>query len=276
MKKASRKPVADVQNLPDFRKLEIDKVGVKDILYPIRVLERSGGMQHTVARVNMFVNLPHRFKGTHMSRFVELLNESCSDMSTTSIPGLLQDMRRRLCAQQAYLEVSFPYFLVKRAPVSGAEGRMSYQCTIRGYSNHEVMLEIEVQVPITALCPCSKAISRRGAHNQRGLVTVRYRQNRFVWIEEIIEMVEASASCDIFSVLKREDEKYVTERAYAQPRFVEDVARSVAVRLMRHPGITWFSVEVENFESIHAHNAYAYIERDKNRPAVSKHTAKKK
>lgn len=257
------KPTIDIQNQPDFRRVEIDKVGVKDIIYPIRVLERSGGMQHTVARVNMFVNLPHRFKGTHMSRFVELLNETCSDMSTTSIPGLLLEMRRRLDAEQAFVEVTFPFFLNKRAPVSGAEGLMNYQCSVRGFGNDDVNLEIEVRVPITALCPCSKAISDQGAHNQRGRVTVCYRQNRFVWIEEIIELVEASSSCDVYSVLKREDEKYVTERAYAHPMFVEDVARAVAVRLDQHPGITWYSVGVENYESIHAHNAYAYLERDK-------------
>jgi len=259
------KPHIDIQNQPDFRQVEIDKVGVRDILYPIRVLERSGGMQHTVARVDMFVNLPHRFKGTHMSRFVELLNETCSDMSTASIPGLLLEMRRRLVAEQAFVEVSFPFFLSKRAPVSGAEGLMNYQCSVRGFGNDEVTLEIEVRVPITALCPCSKAISDQGAHNQRGQVTVCYRQNCFVWIEEIIELVEASSSCDVFSVLKREDEKYVTERAYAHPMFVEDVARAVAVRLDEHPGITWYSVGVENYESIHAHNAYAYLERDKGR-----------
>jgi GTP cyclohydrolase I len=228
---------------------------------PIGVLERSGGTQRTVARVSMYVNLPHQFKGTHMSRFVELLNEYCQDMSTTSIPGILLQMRKRLDARQAHIEVTFPYFLLKRAPVSGAEGLLAYECTIRGFGNDDINLEIEVRVPITALCPCSKAISDQGAHNQRGTVTVRYRQNRFVWIEEIIEIVEASASCDVFSVLKREDEKYVTEKAYANPMFVEDVARSVAVRLGAHPGITWFAVGVDNQESIHAHNAYAYLER---------------
>ncbi|RME24512.1 MAG: GTP cyclohydrolase I FolE2, partial [Deltaproteobacteria bacterium] len=217
MGRGYKKPEIDVQSLPDTSGKEIDRVGVKDILYPIRVLERSGGMQQTVARIDMFVNLPRRFKGTHMSRFVELLNEYHTDMSTTSIPGLLLEMRRRLQAAQAYVEISFPYFITKRAPVSGAEGLMVYQCTIRGFGNDEVTLEIEVKVPITALCPCSKAISEQGAHNQRGIVTVRYRQNRFVWIEEIIELVESCASCDVYSVLKREDEKYVTERAYANP-----------------------------------------------------------
>jgi GTP cyclohydrolase IB len=258
------KPDLDVQSQPDYRNIEIDKVGVKDISYPIGVLERSGGSQRTVARVSMYVNLPRQFKGTHMSRFVELLNEYCEDMSTTSIPGILHQMRKRLQASEAHIEVTFPFFILKQAPVSGAEGLMAYECTIRGFGNDEVTLEIEVKVPITALCPCSKAISDQGAHNQRGNVSVRFHQSRFVWIEEIIEMVESSASCDVFSVLKREDEKYVTERAYANPMFVEDVARAVATRLMAHRGITWFSVGVENYESIHAHNAYAYLERSRN------------
>ncbi len=260
-------PTMDVQNQPDNRKIEIDKVGIKDIQYPIGVLERSGGTQRTVAKVSMFVNLHHKFKGTHMSRFIELLNEHCQDMSTTTIPGLLLEMRKRLEARDAHIEVSFPFFILKRAPASGAEGLMSYDCTIRGFWANEVVLEIEVTVPITALCPCSKAISDQGAHNQRGTVTVQYRQNRFVWIEDIIEIVEAEASCDVYSVLKREDEKFVTEKAYANPMFVEDVARSVAQRLRAHEGIAWFSVEVENQESIHAHNAYAYLER----PSENKH-----
>jgi len=254
-------PTVDVQSQPDYRMIEIDKVGVKDIAYPIGVLERSGGTQHTVASVSMYVNLPHHFKGTHMSRFVELLNEYCNDMSTTSIPGILLQMRKRLEAKQAHIEVTFPFFMKKLAPVSRAEGLMSYECTVRGFGNDEVTLEIEVKVPITALCPCSKAISEQGAHNQRGTVTVRFRQSRFVWIEEIIQIVEASASCDVYSVLKREDEKYVTERAYENPMFVEDVARAVATRLQKHKGITWFAVEVENQESIHAHNAYAFLKR---------------
>ncbi len=261
--RAIDKPIIDVQNLPDHRDIPIDKVGVKDILYPIGVLDRTGGSQRTVARVNMYVNLPRRFKGTHMSRFVELLTEYSHDMTTTNMPRILKEMRKRLDARQAYLEVTFPYFLVKKAPVSKCEGLLAYQCSIRGWGSDDVTLEIEVQVPITALCPCSKAISNQGAHNQRGLVTVRYRQVHFVWIEEIIELVETSSSCDIYSVLKREDEKYVTEKAYANPMFVEDVARTVAEKLDAHDGILWYSVEVENQESIHAHNAYAYLERTK-------------
>jgi GTP cyclohydrolase I len=261
MNRAYIKPDIDVQNQVDTRNIEIDKVGVKDISYPIGVLDRTGGVQRTVAHVNMYVNLPQQFKGTHMSRFIELLNEHCDNMTTTRIPRILRDMRKRLDAREAHIEVKFPYFILKQAPVSGAEGLMTYDCTIRGFASDEVILEIEVKIPVTALCPCSKAISAEGAHNQRGIVTVSFRQERFVWIEEIIDIVESSASCDVYSVLKREDEKFVTEKAYQNPMFVEDVARKVAQDLSGIEGISWFSVEVENQESIHAHNAYAYLER---------------
>jgi len=256
-----RKPIPDVQDEADHRHIDIDKVGVKDLVYPITVLDREKETQQTVGRVSMYVNLPHQFKGTHMSRFVELLNEHRHNMSTTAIPDILQAMRKRLQAAKAHLEVAFPFFLTKRAPVSGAEGLMSYNCTVRGSADAENLeLEIEIEIPITALCPCSKAISDEGAHNQRGWVTVRFIQDKLVWIEEIIEAVEGSASCEVYSVLKREDEKYVTEKAYANPMFVEDVARSVAQKLAAHPRILAWAVEVENEESIHAHNAYAYIE----------------
>jgi GTP cyclohydrolase I len=259
---SNRKTVTvDIQSQRDTRKIGIDKVGVKDILYPITVLDRSAGSQHTVAKVSLYVNLSEQLRGTHMSRLVELLNEHCHDMTTRAIPELLQKMKQRLKAHTAHLEVSFPFFILKKAPVSGAVGLLSYGCTVFGSAARRVTLEIEVQVPITALCPCSKALSERGAHNQRGLVTVRYRQRQFVWIEEIIDIVERSASCEMYSVLKRADEKYVTEKAYRHPRFVEDVARLVAQELLAHPRIEWFSVEVENQESIHAHNSYAFLAR---------------
>jgi GTP cyclohydrolase I len=261
MPKRTAKPPIDVQARRDRRHIAIDQVGVKDILYPITVLDREARHQHTVARVSMTVNLPHRFKGTHMSRFVELLNEHCRDMSTSSIPSILRAMRARLKAETAHLEARFPYFLLKRAPVSGAAGLMAYECVVQGEGTPRgVRLAAEVRVPITAVCPCSKAISERGAHNQRGLVTVRFGFARFVWLEEIIRIAETSASCEVYSVLKREDEKWVTERAYDRPMFVEDVARTAARKLARHGGLSWFSVEVENHESIHAHSAYARID----------------
>ena len=251
--------------MPDDRKIDIDKVGVREIEYPITVMDRERKTQQTVAKVSMYVNLPHQFKGTHMSRFVELLNEHRHDMSIHALPDLLRATRKRLKAKTAHLEVAFPFFILKRAPVSGAEGLLAYRCIARGESSaRKVTQTFEVEVPITALCPCSKAISDYGAHNQRGLVTVSFRQRngKLVWFEEIIRMVEMAASCEVYSVLKREDEKYVTEKAFENPKFVEDVAREVAGQLMDHDRIAWFSVSVENQESIHAHNAYAFIERD--------------
>jgi GTP cyclohydrolase I len=256
------KPVPDIQGQQDHRHIDIDKVGVRNIQYPITVMDRTKETQQTVAKVSMYVNLPHQFKGTHMSRFVELLNEHCHDMSTRALPDILKAMRKRLKARTAHLKVEFPFFMLKKAPVTGAEGLIAYNVIARGEgATRKVTQTFEVQVPITALCPCSKAISEYGAHNQRGLVTVRFRQRRFIWFEDIIRLIEQTASCEVYSVLKREDEKYVTERAFRNPMFVEDVAREVAIKLMEHERIAWFSVAVENQESIHAHNAYAFIER---------------
>jgi GTP cyclohydrolase I len=232
--------VKDIQNHKDFRNIDIDQVGVKGIRYPITVLDRDMGEQQTVAEINMYVNLPRHYKGTHMSRFVEILNE-----------------------HSAHMEITFPYFIKKAAPVTGAEGLMEYRCTFKGSLNDGSDLAILIQVPISTLCPCSKEISDFGAHNQRGQVRLQVRFKKFVWIEDLIKLVEETASSDVYSVLKREDEKHVTEKAYLNPMFVEDIVREVAVKLNNDPNITWFAVESENFESIHNHNAYAYIEKHK-------------
>ncbi len=253
----------DVQNQRDHRNIGIDKVGVKNIRYPITVLDRANGTQHTVAQVNMFVDLPHQYKGTHMSRFIELLSEY-PDISPRKVPEILEAMKTKLQAQSAHLEVEFPYFMSKEAPVSQAQGLMEYGVTFRGKLNGDGMdLVVEVKVPVTTLCPCSKEISTHGAHNQRGIVTLAVRFVKFIWIEELIELVEASASSPVFSLLKREDEKQVTEQAYENPMFVEDVVREVARKLDKDDNIIWYAVDNENFESIHNHSAYAYIERDK-------------
>jgi len=257
-----KKPVLDVQSLPDDRQIEIDKVGVKDLIYPIRILDRTGGFQCTVAQVNMYVNLCHRRKGTHMSRFVALLNEQCHNMTTTAIPRILKEMRTRLEATNAFIEVAFPYFLPKRAPVSNALGLVSYHCTIRGRISERVHLEIEVQVPVSTVCPSAMATDQSAVHNLRGLMTVRFRQNRFVWIEEIIELVESSACGDVPSGLKCVEEKFVAEKAFSPSLSIEDVTRAVASRLCAHEGIDWFSVETASQESIHGHNAYACLEQD--------------
>jgi GTP cyclohydrolase I len=251
----------DIQNQIDDRNQAIDKVGVKNIRYPIIVLDKARGFQHTVASVNMYVDLPHRFRGTHMSRFVEILNKYRGKIALETFSKILSEMKRKLHAKTAHLEVEFPYFIEKRAPVSGARGLMEYGCRFCGSSNEKEDFYLGVTVPITTVCPCSKEISEFGAHNQRGIVTVHVRFRKFVWIEDIIEIIEECASSEVFSILKRPDEKLVTESAYNHPMFVEDVVREVSSRLSLDPNITWFTVSSENFESIHNHNAYAFIER---------------
>ena len=255
----------DIQNQPDFRKIPIDKVGIKGLKYPVKVLDKSKGLQATVAQINMYVALPHQCKGTHMSRFVEILHLFRTKVSLESITNILEDMKEILGAESSHIKITFPYFIEKMSPVTGVVGLMDYTCTISGSSDHKKITDIvlEVAVPITSVCPCSKEISEHGAHNQRGEVLVKTRFEKFIWIEEIVELVEQTSSCDIFSVLKREDEKFVTEKAYENPKFVEDIVRDVAKSLMDDSNITWFSVSAENFESIHNHSAYAYIERNK-------------
>jgi GTP cyclohydrolase I len=251
----------DIQNQTDHRNQEINKVGVKSIRYPIIVLDKAKGLQHTVASINMYVDLPHRFRGTHMSRFVEILNKYRGEIAIKTFSRILNEMKQKLHAKTAHLEVEFPYFIEKRAPVSGAKGLMEYVCRFCGSSNEREDFYLGVRVPLTTVCPCSKEISDFGAHNQRSVVTVHVRFRKFIWIEDIIRTIEESASSDVFAILKRPDEKLVTERAYQNPMFVEDVVREVASKLSGDSNITWFTVESENFESIHNHNAYAYIER---------------
>ena len=254
--------MADVQQRPDTRRIKIDKVGVKDIRYPITVMDKAKEAQRTVASVNMYVDLPHHHKGTHMSRFIEILSVHRDSISPQTMPAILSDMKERLVAESAHMELTFPYFIEKRAPVSGAVSLMEYTCTLHGTLNAKgADITVGVTVPITTLCPCSKEISRAGAHNQRGLVTVFVRYNKFFWIEDLIRLVECSCSSEVFSLLKRPDEKFVTETAYDNPMFVEDVVREVAVKLMADDTFTWFSIAAENFESIHNHSAYAYIEK---------------
>jgi GTP cyclohydrolase I len=260
--------IADVQGSPDTRRIAIDKVGIKDIRHPVRVGDRTGGEQHTIACFNMYVNLPHNFKGTHMSRFVEILNQHEREISVASFKDMLAEMTDTLEAQSGHIEMSFPYFVNKSAPVSGVQSLIDYSVTFIGEINHGVpRMDIKVVVPVTSLCPCSKQISDYGAHNQRSHVTVTATTNGFIWIEELIEMVEQEASCELYGLLKRPDEKYVTEKAYDNPKFVEDMVRDIAVRLNRDDRISAYTVESENFESIHNHSAYALIGHDKNKTA---------
>jgi GTP cyclohydrolase I len=256
--------MVDVQNQFDSRNIKIDQVGVKNIRYPISVKDRSTGSQRTVASVNMYVELPHHHKGTHMSRFIEILSEYRHRISSNIIPDILTDMQVKLDAAAAHLELSFPFFMEKAAPVTGAVGLMEYGCVLSGRKSGQVQdLSVTVIVPVTTLCPCSREISKYGAHNQRGEVRVTVRYSHFFWMEDLIRLVESSASSEVYSLLKRADEKKVTENAYDNPRFVEDVVREVAVKLMSDPNYVWFSIAAENFESIHNHSAYAFLEYNK-------------
>lgn len=254
--------MVDVQNLKDHRNIDIQKVGVKGIKYPIIVLDKENGTQHVNATINMYVNLPHRFKGTHMSRFVEILNDYRGRINIKTFRKILSEMKEKLNAESAHMEINFPYFVEKTAPVSKAKSLMEYQCSFLGENSGEKDdFLVGIAVPVTTACPCSKEISEAGAHNQRSIVKVNLKFKKFFWIEDIIRLAEESASSEIFSLLKRADEKYVTEKAYNNPMFVEDVVRTIAEKLNRIENFTWYSVEAENMESIHNHNAYAYIEK---------------
>jgi GTP cyclohydrolase I len=253
--------MADVQGSHDTRQIAINQVGIKAIRHPVKVLDKSSGVQHTIAVFNMYVGLPHNFKGTHMSRFVEILNSHEREISVENFPAMLRDMVEKLEAETGRIEMNFPYFINKAAPVSGVQSLMDYDVTLIGDISHgQIESTIKVVVPVTSLCPCSKKISERGAHNQRSHITVTVRINNHLWIEEIVQLVESEASCELYGLLKRPDEKFVTERAYDNPKFVEDAVRDVAARLNSEPRVDAYVVESENFESIHNHSAYALIE----------------
>lgn len=257
--------IPDVQGFEDRRKLAINRVGIKAIRHPVRVLDRGAGIQHTIATSDMYVGLPHNFKGTHMSRFVQILNTQEREISIESFEPMLRKMLVRLEAQSGHIEMRFPYFITKKAPVSGVQSLMDYEVTFLGSIDDagNYTLSMKVVVPVTSLCPCSKEISKYGAHNQRSHITITAETSSPVWLEELIEIAESEASCEVFGLLKRPDEKFVTERAYENPKFVEDLVRDVAGRLNADPRIVRYVAESENFESIHNHSAYALIERDK-------------
>jgi GTP cyclohydrolase I len=253
----------DIQNQPDERHIAIKKVGVKGLKYPIVVLDRARGTQSVNATINMYVSLLHHFKGTHMSRFVEVLNEIREQVNIRTFQSILDKIRHKLHAESAHIEIEFPYFIEKTAPRSRAKSLMEYRCQFLGtLSNQGMDFIVGMIVPVTTVCPCSKEISRAGAHNQRSIVTVRVKFKKFFWIEDMIQLIESSASGEVYSLLKRVDEKFVTERGYENPMFVEDVVRNVARRLALDPNFTWYSVEAENFESIHNHSAYAFVEKE--------------
>jgi len=253
----------DIQNLKDERNINIKKVGVKGLKYPIVVLDRAHGTQPVNATINMYVSLLHNFKGTHMSRFVEVLNDIREQVNIRTFHSILKKIRTKLHAESAHIEIEFPYFIEKTAPRSGAKSLMEYRCRFLGTNDGGRMdFVVGMVVPVTTVCPCSREISRVGAHNQRSVVTVKVRFRKFFWIEDVIRLIEDSASGEVYSLLKRIDEKYVTEKGYENPMFVEDVVRKVAERISRDANFTWYRVEAENFESIHNHSAYACVEKE--------------
>ncbi len=259
--------IKDVQNSPDLRGIAIDQVGVCDLTYPITVLDRENQRQQCAATISLSVSLPHHFKGTHMSRFLEVLAAHQDEVTVRTIPWILHDLKKRLDAESAQIEVEFPYFLQRKAPVSGLSAPMDYRCTFVGQSNGATDdFLLRVRVPVGTLCPCSKEISDYGAHNQRGYVTITVRTRKlddgswdFLWIEELVEIAEKSASTPIYPLLKRTDERHVTMQAYDNPVFVEDVVRNVAARLKADSRIAWFEVRTINHESIHNHSAFAVV-----------------
>lgn len=264
--------IPDIQSSKDTRKIPIDQVGIKDIRHPIVVRDRSGGEQRTVAKFNMYVSLPHNFKGTHMSRFVEILNNHEYEITVKSFKRMIEEMTDILDAESGHIEMSFPYFVNKSAPVSGVKSLIDYDVSFIGeiHNKNKPSILVKVVVPVTSLCPCSKKISERGAHNQRSHVTVTVSTKDFIWIEELIDMVEKVASCELYGLLKRPDEKYVTEKAYDNPKFVEDIVRDVAIEFNKEDRISAYTIESENFESIHNHSAYAMLSHDKEKTNIEK------
>ncbi|CAN5606660.1 GTP cyclohydrolase FolE2 [soil metagenome] len=251
----------DTQNQIDCRNLNIDRVGVKNISYPIAVKDRENYIQHTIAKIEMTVDLPKEFKGTHMSRFIEILQCKDREIHIDSVDAILGEMQKKLNAKNSHIILEFPYFRSKNAPVTRKPSLLDYKVKFHAvrYEDKKDFV-LTVMVPVTTLCPCSKNIAKYGAHNQRGEVTVSVRFSNTIWIEDIIDIVESSASCDLYSLLKREDEKFVTEKAYENPVFVEDLVRNIVSKIKLNSEVVWYKVEAENFESIHNHNAYAMIE----------------
>ena len=256
-------PIPDVQNEADSREVPLAKVGVKGLEYPIKVLDKIKKVQHTTARADLFANLPHQFKGTHMSRFVEIFHRFRDDLSMRRFLEMLKNIMEDLDAESAFGSLEFPYFVEKTAPVSMLPGIISCKCRYQGTvcrAESDGHFTVAVSTPVSTVCPCSKSISERGAHNQRGVVTVELELGPFFWIEDIIGLVEDSASSPVYSIIKREDEKFITEKAYDNPKFVEDLVRDVYIKIRDLRQFKRFSVEAENFESIHNHSAYAFVE----------------
>lgn len=263
MSDQSSKPMPDIQATRDERRVAIDKVGVKGVTYPLTLKTPSGGEQPTVATLNMYVSLPHHQKGTHMSRFLEVLNEYAHPLTPETFTTIAQEIKKKLNADHAHLEVEFTYFIEKQAPVTKSKGLMDYKVKFMVTANAHQDFVMSVKAPATSLCPCSKEISRYGAHNQRCEIEASVRVENPMWIEDLVRHLENAASTEVYAVLKRPDEKFVTEAAYENPKFVEDIVRDLAISLEDDANIVWYRINSENYESIHNHNAYAQITRDK-------------
>ncbi len=250
--------MADIRRLPSGGG-SIDKVGVKNLSYPIVLLDKAQRKQHTVAQISMYVDLPREHRGTYMGRFVQILGRYHREIDIHKVGSILRDMRKELEADSAHLEMGFPYFIEKAAPVSGVRALMDYRCRVVAELSNRFRLRLGVAVPVATLCPCSKEMVERGAHNQRAEIRVAVEFRGFLWLEDLIDLVEDCGSSEVYSLLQREDEQHLTARALENPAFVEDVVRKVAQRLDEHPLVTGYEVAVESFESIHHHDAYAYV-----------------
>lgn len=250
----------DVQGEKDLRRVPLKHVGIKDLRWPIVLRDREKGTQHTVAKVTLAVDLPHDMRGTHMSRFVECL-QTLGPVGLSEIETILDTLKSRLQAEKSFLQLEFPYFLTKSAPVSGQTAPMDIDCVYRAEKDDTFRLRVGAVVPIQTLCPCSKEISAYGAHNQRAFAKIELEAHEMIWLEEIAAIADAGASAPVYGLLKRPDEKLVTEKAYDNPRFVEDAVREIALRLEDDSRIDWYRAEVESVESIHNHNAFAVVEK---------------
>ncbi len=240
--------------------MKLQSVGIQDIRYPVKIREKSGSLQHTVASINLQATMPRRYRDTCVTTFLSVLNSYQDELSVSIFPTLLQKAMEELEADSTHIDMTFSYFIKKTAPVSDTTSLMEYTCQFSGGAGEGEDFILSVKVPVTTLCPCSREISEVGAHNQRAEVSLNVKFSNFIWLEDLITLVEAGASCEVFALLKRPDEKYVTEQAYNNPMFVEDVVRKVAENARKHPDISWFSVGVESFESIHKHSAYAFVD----------------
>lgn len=254
------KTLKDVQSERDERRVPLKKVGVKNIEWPLKVLDKARGHQYTVAKISLSVDLRHDVRGTHMSRFVEVLN-NLEMLSPAALLEILSEIKEKLQAEKSYLKMCFPYFIWKKSPISGLSSPLKIQALIEAESNIKSTITMGVKVPVHTLCPCSKEISESGAHNQRAVVEIYVRSKKMIWFEDLSEIAEKSASSPIYTLLKRPDEKFVTEMAYRNAKFVEDVTRDAAIELERDERIEWYKVQVTSFESIHNHDAFACVEK---------------